>query len=87
MPMSAIRLLVNLRTGLSNDDLSVSFWVRNLFEEDTAVTGVFLPNQASRFDTANGLATPAPVVGFEAFNGLVTARDPRAWGVTLRKSF
>lgn len=79
--------LVNLRTGLSNDDLSVSFWVRNLFEEDTAVTGVFLPNQASRFDTANGLATPAPVVGFEAFNGLVTARDPRAWGVTLRKSF
>ncbi len=79
--------LFNARVGIESDDMSIMFWAKNLFEEDTAVTGVFFPNQASRFDTANGLVSPAPVVGFEAFNGLVTSRDPRTWGVTVRKSF
>jgi len=79
--------LFNLRTGIENDTVSISLWARNVFDEDTAVTGVFIPNQASRYDTANGLVSPAPVVGFEAFNGLVTSRDPRTWGITVRKSF
>jgi len=79
--------LFNLRTGIESDTVSISLWAKNVFDEDTAVTGVFIPSQASRFDTANGLVSPAPVVGFEAFNGLVTSRDPRTWGITVRKSF
>ncbi len=79
--------LFNGRIGIESDSMSIMFWGRNLFDEDTAVTGVFFPNQATRFDTANGLASPAPVVGFQAFGGLVTSRDPRSWGVTVSKSF
>ncbi len=79
--------LFNGRLGIENESMSIMLWGKNLFDEDTAVTGVFIPNQATRFDTANGLVSPAPVVGFQAFNGLVTSRDPRTWGVTVRKTF
>ncbi len=79
--------LFNGRLGIENESMSIMLWGKNLFDEDTALTGVFIPNQATRFDTANGLVSPAPVVGFQAFNGLVTSRDPRTWGVTVRKTF
>ena len=80
--------LFNLRSGVENDTLSVSLWAKNLFEEDTAVTGVFIPNRATNFDTANSVITPTlPVLGLQAFNGLVTSRDPRTIGITLRKKF
>lgn len=79
--------LFNLRAGIENESMSIMLWGKNVFDEDTAVTGVFIPNQATRFDTANGLVSPAPVVGFQAFNGLSQSRDPRTWGVTVRKTF
>ncbi|MEZ5981000.1 MAG: TonB-dependent receptor [Parvularculaceae bacterium] len=77
---------VNLRTGVENDRYSLSVWVENLTEEDSAVTGAFITNQGSRFDTAASLLTPTPV-GFTAFNGLVSSRNPRIWGVTARMKF
>jgi len=79
--------LVNLRTGIEADSWEFLVWVDNVFEEDSAVTGVFITNQASRFDTANGLVSPAPVVGFQAFNALTWSRNPREWGVTARYKF
>lgn len=77
---------VNLRTGVENDRYSLTVWVENLTEEDSAVTGAFITNQGSRFDTAASLLAP-PVLGFTAFNALVTSRDPRIWGVTARLKF
>lgn len=79
--------LVNIRTGVETDTWEVLVWVENLFEEDSALGGVFIPNQGSRFDTANGLVSPAPVVGFQAFNALSWSRNPRQWGVTARYKF
>ncbi len=80
--------LINLRTGIEGDTWELLVWVDNLFEEDSAVTGVFIPNQASRFDTANSLVNPAiPVIGFQAFNALSWSRNPREWGVTARYKF
>ncbi len=80
--------LVNLRTGIENDRYSFSIWVENLTNEKSAVTGAFLPNQASRFDTAASLVTPmATPLGFTAFQGLVTSRNPRIWGATVRLKF
>lgn len=77
---------INLRTGIENDRYALSVWVENVTEADAAVTGAFIPNQATRFDTAASLLTPTPV-GFTAFNALVTSRDPRIWGVTARMKF
>jgi iron complex outermembrane receptor protein len=80
--------LVNVRTGIDSGNWELLVWVDNLFEEDSAVTGVFIPNQASRFDTANSLVNPTiPVVGFQAFNALAWSRNPREWGVTARYKF
>lgn len=79
--------LVNVRTGVETDTWEILVWVENLFEEDSAIGGVFIPNQGSRFDTANGLVSPAPVVGFQAFNALSWSRNPRQWGVTARYKF
>jgi len=80
--------LVNLRTGIETDDWEILLWVENLFEEASAAGGVFIPNQGSRFDTANSLVDPTiPVVGFQAFNGLSWSRNPRQWGVTARYKF
>ncbi len=80
--------LVNLRTGIETDDWEILLWVENLFEEDSAAGGVFIPNHGSRFDTANSLVNPGlPVVGFQAFNGLSWSRNPRQWGVTARYKF
>lgn len=78
--------IVNLRTGVENDRYALSVWVENLTKEKSAVTGAFIPNQGSRFDTAASLLAP-PVLGFTAFNALVTSRDPRIWGVTARMKF
>jgi len=78
---------INLRTGIENDRYALFVWVENLTEEDSAVTGVFIPNQATRFDTAASLAIMGPPVGFQAFNGLITSRNPRIWGVTARLKF
>lgn len=80
--------LLNLRTGLENDRYSLTVWVENLTKEGSAVTGAFIPNQATRFDTAASLVTPgATPLGFQAFNALVTSRNPRIWGVTARVKF
>ena len=78
---------INLRTGIENDRYALFVWVENLTEEDSAITGVFIPNQATRFDTAASLAIMGPPVGFQAFNGLITSRNPRIWGVTARMKF
>lgn len=78
---------INLRTGIENDRYALSAFVENVTEENSAVTGAFITNQGSRFDTAASLFGPPPPLGFTAFNALVTSRNPRIWGVTARFKF
>lgn len=80
--------LVNIRTGFSSDHWEVYIWAKNLFEENSAISGVFIPNQATRFDTAASLINPTiRPRGFEAFHALSWSRNPREWGVTAKYRF
>jgi len=76
------RVTVNLRAGLDADNWSLTVWVDNLLDDDAPVAGVFTPNRAVLFDVVNGLRP-----GNQIFQGLVTAQNPRAWGVTARYRF
>ncbi|MCB9654991.1 MAG: TonB-dependent receptor [Deltaproteobacteria bacterium] len=69
---------VNTRIGLEGDRYSISFWTRNLFDDDVPTSGVLIPSWASRYDTSI-LARS----GYVGFNALVTAPEPRSFGVTL----
>lgn len=66
------RTLVNLRSGLENDKYKVSFWVKNLFDDDEAIGAVTIPNPANR------------AVGFQ---GLVQGPVERTYGVTASVKF
>ncbi len=79
--------LLNLRTGFETERYSLTFWVNNLLKENDALTGVFVSNPGKFFDFAAGLAGLGPFTGLAAFNGLVTSRPPRTWGVTGRVRF
>lgn len=79
--------LVNFRTGIETDHYALRFWVNNVFNEKTPLTGVYLPSQGSRYDTVAGLLGAGPKTGFVLFNGLVTPRDPRTLGVTASYKF
>lgn len=83
--------LVNLSTQFESDHYWARLWVRNLFDEDTALTGVYIPSYGSRYDTIAGIVsvggTPPFPVGFELFGALVTPRDPRTYGLTVGVKF
>jgi len=87
------RTVANLRTGLEYDNVALTFWIKNLFDNRVANNGVFVPNPARRFDAANALPTLfgipgfGPLDGFEAFGGLVHGSPPRTFGVTARIDF
>ncbi|PHR61530.1 MAG: hypothetical protein COA47_05715 [Robiginitomaculum sp.] len=87
------RTVANLRTGFEYDNVTLTFWVKNLFDNRVANNGIFAPNPARRFDAANALPTLfgipgfGPLDGFEAFSGLVMASPPRTYGVTVKMSF
>lgn len=90
---SGDRSIANLRTGFEYDNITLTFWVKNLFDNRVANNGVFVPNPARRFDAANALPTLfgipgfGPLDGFEAFSGLVQGSPPRTFGVTARMDF
>ena len=73
---------VNFRTGFGNENWTVTAWVYNIFEPNTALTGVFT-GDPSRNPEAFVLGTS----GFELFSPLVTSPDRRSYGVTVRYSF
>ncbi|MFW5425740.1 MAG: TonB-dependent receptor [Methylophagaceae bacterium] len=66
------RTLVNFRSGLSNDKYKVTFWVKNLFDEDAATGAVVIPN---------------PALPFPHFQGLVQGPVERTYGVTASVKF
>ena len=74
---------VNFRTGFGNDNWTVTLWVRNIFEPNTAATGVFIPNPAILPD----LFVFGTRAGFALFSPLVTSPDYRTYGVTVRYRF
>jgi len=73
---------VNLRTGFGNENWTVTAWVYNIFEPNTATTGVFT-GDPSRNPEAFVLGTS----GFELFSPLVTSPDRRSYGVTVKYRF
>lgn len=87
------RTLVNLKTGVEMERVSLTFSIDNVFNNRVANNGVFVPSPAKRFDAANALPTIlgipgfGPVDGFTAFSGLVHASPPRVWGVTIRAHY
>lgn len=78
---------VDLRTGFSWDNYDLTFWAKNIFEEDGALNAVYVPNPAERIDSVLALIGAGPPLGFVAFSPLVTAPEPRTLGITLRAKF
>ena len=74
---------VNFRTGFSNDDWTVTLWAYNLFEPNTASTGVFTGNPSRLPD----LFVYGQRQGFPAFSALVTSPDRASYGVTVKYRF
>ncbi len=66
------RTLVNLRSGLVNDQYAITFWVKNVFDNDEPIGGVVIPNPSN------------PAVGF---NGLVQGPIERTYGITASVKF
>ncbi|MCB1676710.1 MAG: TonB-dependent receptor [Halioglobus sp.] len=73
--------LVNLRTGLRNEDWALTLWVYNLADEKYNASAVFTTDPASLANAVTG----GP--GFSAFQALTTAGDPQSYGVTARYHF
>lgn len=74
---------VNFRTGFGNGKWTLTAWVYNLFEPNTASTGVFTGNPSRLPD----LFIFGNREGFPAFSPLVTSPDRRSFGVTAKYSF
>ncbi|MBL8537157.1 MAG: TonB-dependent receptor [Hyphomonadaceae bacterium] len=81
--------IVNLRTGLDFDNVSFRIFANNLTEEDSAVTGAFLPDPGAQYDYVRGQLGigGAPLVGRQLFGGLVTTRTPRVIGASVNLRF
>ncbi len=78
---------LNLRTGFDWDRYSVRLWVKNVTDEDAALVGTFVPNPSRRLDFVRGAIGAGPLDGLELFGGVVTARQPRTWGITASVKF
>jgi outer membrane receptor protein involved in Fe transport len=74
---------VNFRTGFGNGKWTLTAWVYNLFEPNTALTGAFTGNPARLPD----LFIFGNRQGFPAFQAVVTSPDRRSFGVTAKYSF
>jgi len=74
---------VNFRTGFGNGKWTLTAWVYNLFEPNTALTGAFTGNPARLPD----LFIFGNRTGFPAFQGVVTSPDRRSFGLTAKYSF
>jgi len=74
---------LNVNTGFGNDNWRVTLWAYNILENDTASSGVFLPNPAVLPD----LFVFGARSGFQVFQALVTGPKLRSYGLTLRYDF
>ncbi len=81
-PRAPARTLANLSLGVSNLNWKVQFWVKNLFKDDASLSGVFQPGRKSR-----ALAFTGQAPGWQVFQGLVNAPNPRTYGVSLYYNF
>ncbi len=66
------RTIVNVHTGLENNQYSITLWVNNLFNDDAPLSAVAIPN---------------PSNPLQAFNGLVQGPAKRTLGITGRMKF
>lgn len=71
---------VDLRTGLESERWEAVLWGRNLTDDDAAASATFIGNRAAGVAVLGG-------AGIQFFNALVTAAEPRSYGVTLRYRF
>ena len=74
---------VNLNTGFGNDNWRITLWAYNLLENETATSGVYLPNPVMAPDVFVFGSRP----GFQVFQGLVTGPQLRSYGLTLKYDF
>ncbi len=72
--------ITNIRTGFENDNWALTLWVRNVFDDDTPDSGVFLQNRVRAVEVLDG-------AGIQFFNALVTSTEPRTLGATARYRF
>ncbi|PHR53977.1 MAG: hypothetical protein COA47_16195 [Robiginitomaculum sp.] len=78
---------LDIRSGFTWDNYELTFWAKNVLEDDAALNGVYVPNPAERVDTVLGFVGAGPFTGFTAFSPIVLAPEPRTAGVTLRAKF
>lgn len=81
-PRAPARTLANFSLGVENINWKVQFWVKNVFKDDASLSGVFQPGRASR-----ALAFTGQAAGWQVFQGLVNAPNPRTYGVNLYYNF
>jgi iron complex outermembrane receptor protein len=79
--------IVNLRTGFDWGNYSLRVYVKNLTDEDSAIVGTFIPNAGHKLNWVKGAIGAGPLIGLQAFGGVVTARDPRTYGVSFTARF
>jgi len=72
--------VINLRTGFESHCLSVELLGRNVLDDHTAHSGVFVQNRGADVAVLGGSA-------IEFFNALVTAGDEPSYGVAARYRF
>jgi len=74
---------LNINTGFGNDNWRITLWAYNLLENETATSGVYLPNPSMAPDVFVFGSRP----GFQVFQGLVTGPQLRSYGLTLKYDF
>ncbi len=80
--------ILNLRTGLDFNNVSLRLFVNNVTEEDSALVGVFIPSAAQHLAWAQDVLSGPPVTtGLQAFGALVSPRAPRVWGASIALRF
>lgn len=80
-PLIPSRTIVNLRSGLENDDFAIHFWVKNVFDNDETVGAIAIPNPAVSAGFNPG------VTGYQLFQSLVQAPIERTYGITVSVPF
>lgn len=73
---------VNVHVGVRKGRVELTAWVNNLFDEDSATSAVFLTNPATQFEFASHQRA-----GLQLFQPLVSAPEPRTFGLGLRYAF
>lgn len=72
----------NLHAGARKDDVELMFWIDNILGDDGAASGVFLSSPATIYEFATRQRP-----GRQLFQPLVTAPEPRSFGINMRYHF